>query len=50
MLEMDYNNYTLGYSYDITLSDINIHTSGSHETIIGISSYQKINNEKSSNY
>jgi len=37
MLGMDYNNYTLGYSFDRTISDINIYTVGSHSIMIGYS-------------
>lgn len=35
MLGLDYNNYTLGYSFDRTISEINNYTSGSHGIMIG---------------
>ena len=35
MLGMDYNNYSFGYSFDRTLSDINTYTLGSHSVMIG---------------
>ena len=37
MVGMDYNNYSFGYSFDRTLSDINTHTVGSHSVMIGYS-------------
>ena len=37
MVGMDYNNYSFGYSFDRTLSDINTYTVGSHSVMIGYS-------------
>jgi type IX secretion system PorP/SprF family membrane protein len=37
MLGMDYNNYSFGYSFDKTLSDINTYTVGSHSFMVGYS-------------
>jgi type IX secretion system PorP/SprF family membrane protein len=37
MLGMNYNNYSFGYSFDRTLSDINTYTVGSHSVMIGYS-------------
>jgi type IX secretion system PorP/SprF family membrane protein len=37
MLGMNYNNYSFGYSFDRTLSDINAYTVGSHSVMIGYS-------------
>ena len=35
MLGMDYNNYSFGYSFDKTLSDIKTYTTGSHNVMVG---------------
>ena len=37
MVGMDYNNYSFGYSFDRTLSDINTYTIGSHAFMVGYS-------------
>ena len=49
MLGMDYNNYTLGYSFDITLSDISSYTSGSHGIMIGYKFREKTQYYRSRN-
>ena len=46
MLGMDYENYSFGYNFDRTISDINLHTSGSHGFIMSYKIRKKDNKEK----
>ena len=46
MLGFNYENYSIGYSFDHTLSEINLYSSGSHGLFLSYSINNKDNNEK----